>query len=102
MPREIPARQLRARLEAGERLVVVDVREGWEIALAPVPQALHMPMGDVEARHGELDPRMETFVLCQGGVRSLHVARYLASQGFLDVVNVAGGVTAMFAGDESR
>ncbi|MGE3665920.1 MAG: rhodanese-like domain-containing protein [Steroidobacteraceae bacterium] len=101
MVRQIEARELRARLEAGERPVIVDVREAWEIALAPLPAATHVPMGEIEERLGELDPRVETLVICQAGVRSLHVAHYLASRGFVDAVNVAGGIVALTSGDES-
>jgi len=93
--REITARELRVRLDAGERPVIVDVREAWELEQTRLPQALHIPMDEIADRIGELDPRVETLVLCQSGVRSLHVARYLASHGFADAVNVAGGIAAM-------
>jgi rhodanese-related sulfurtransferase len=99
--REITAGELRARLDAGEKPVIVDVREAWELEQLRLPGALHIPMGEIADRIGELDPGAETLLLCKSGVRSLHVAHYLADHGFNDAVNVAGGIVAMSRGDDT-
>ena len=89
-PREFVARRL-----AGANLTLLDVREAWETALAPVPSdVVHIPMGQVAERLGELDPARETVVICRSGGRSLEVARFLAAQGFVAVHNLAGGILA--------
>ena len=85
---------LKARLDRGESVLILDVREPFEIALAPFPGATHIPMGDVTSRLTELDPDRETVVVCHHGVRSAQVAMYLAQMGFERVLNLAGGIDA--------
>ena len=76
-------------------MTLLDVREDWEIQLAPVPSSVvHIPMSQVPQRLGELDPQQETVVICRSGGRSLDVARYLTAQGFLSVFNLTGGILA--------
>ena len=85
---------LKARLDQGESVLILDVREPFEIALAPFPGATHIPMGDIPSRLTELDPDRETVVVCHHGVRSAQVAMYLAQMGFERVLNLAGGIDA--------
>jgi rhodanese-related sulfurtransferase len=85
---------LKARLDRGESVLILDVREPFEIALAPFPGATHIPMGDIPSRLTELDPDRETVVVCHHGVRSAQVAMYLAQNGFERVLNLAGGIDA--------
>jgi rhodanese-related sulfurtransferase len=85
---------LKARLDRGESVLVLDVREPFEIALAPFPGATHIPMGDIPSRMTELDPDRETVVVCHHGVRSAQVAMYLAQIGFEHVLNLSGGIDA--------
>jgi rhodanese-related sulfurtransferase len=92
---EITPREFMARRLSGADMTLLDVREGWETALAPVPsEILHIPMGQVADRLGELDPQKETVVICRSGGRSLQVANFLAAQGFVAVHNLAGGILA--------
>jgi len=85
---------LKARLDRGESVLILDVREPFEIALAPFPGATHIPMGDIPSRLTELDPDLETVVVCHHGVRSAQVAMYLAQMGFEHVLNLSGGIDA--------
>jgi len=85
---------LKTRIDQGESVLVLDVREPFEIALAPFPGATHIPMGDIPSRLTELDPDRETVVVCHHGVRSAQVAMYLAQMGFERVLNLAGGIDA--------
>ena len=85
---------LKTRLERGESVLILDVREPFEIALAPFPGATHIPMGDIPSRLTELDPDQETVVVCHHGVRSAQVAMYLAQNGFERVLNLSGGIDA--------
>jgi rhodanese-related sulfurtransferase len=79
----------------GVAMTLVDVREVWETQLAPVPtEILHIPMGQMAARLGEIDRAKDTVVICRSGGRSLQVATYLDAQGFASVFNLAGGILA--------
>ncbi|HJS21707.1 MAG TPA: rhodanese-like domain-containing protein [Steroidobacteraceae bacterium] len=92
MVSEISATEFQSRRAAGALLL--DVRNAWEIALAPVPDAVHIPMDQVPERISELDPTRETVVICRSGGRSLRVAQFLERQGFRSVANLTGGVLA--------
>ena len=92
--RNIDPLTLKARLDRGESVLVLDVREPSEIAIAPFPGASHIPMGDIPSRLTELDPDRETVVVCHHGVRSAQVAIYLARMGFERILNLAGGIDA--------
>jgi rhodanese-related sulfurtransferase len=93
---EITPEELIARRERGDELTLLDVREAWELGVASVPaeqHAVHIPMGEIASRLGELDRDKEVAVLCRSGRRSLEVAKYLQQNGFR-TVNVAGGILA--------
>jgi len=92
--RNISVVQLDAMLKEGGTPTVVDVREEWEIRLAPFPGATWIPMGQVPARLAELNKAQETVVVCHHGIRSWRVAKFLESEGFADVINLAGGIDA--------
>jgi rhodanese-related sulfurtransferase len=95
MIRELSPREFVDRRANGEDMTLLDVREDWEIALAPVPSnAVHIPMGEISDRIGELDPKRETVVICRSGGRSAQVAHYLERQGFGKVFNLSGGILA--------
>jgi rhodanese-related sulfurtransferase len=91
---EIEPVELKARLDRGDQVVVLDVREPEEIAIAPFPDAKHIPMGDIPSRLTELDMEAEWVVVCHHGVRSAQVAMYLARMGFERVSNLIGGIDA--------
>jgi len=74
-------------------VTLLDVREDWELGVASVPDVLHIPMGEVADRLGEIDRDREVVVLCRSGRRSLQVANFLQQNGFR-AVNLAGGILA--------
>lgn len=74
------------------RVVMIDVREDHELAISRLPNAVHMPMGEVPGRLAELDRDRPLVVLCRSGGRSGQVVQYLQQQGFEDVYNLAGGI----------
>jgi rhodanese-related sulfurtransferase len=94
--RPIAPAQLAAWLaDAGrEKPVLLDVREPWELEKARIPGATHIPMREVPARLGELDPDQEVVAICHHGGRSQQVALFLEKNGFSKVHNLAGGVDA--------
>lgn len=77
----------------GDDLVVLDVREDHEWAAGHIDGAVHIPLGDLPTRVGELDPSIRTLVVCHLGGRSARATQWLHAQGH-DVTNVAGGMEA--------
>jgi rhodanese-related sulfurtransferase len=95
MVNELGPREFLDRRAGGEDMTLLDVREDWEVALAPVPTpSVHIPMGEISDRLGELDPKKETVVICRSGGRSAQVAHFLEHRGFDKVFNLAGGILA--------
>lgn len=94
MPKEMSPAEFTARASTPPAPLLLDIREEWELEIARLDEALHIPMGEVPARLAELDPERETVVLCRSGGRSAVVARYLEQQGFHKVWNLAGGILA--------
>lgn len=93
--RELSAAQLRDHLAtAGSDPLLLDVREPWEFRICRIEGSELIPMGQIAASIGKLDPERETVVICHHGIRSRQVAMFLDYQGFADVINLAGGVDA--------
>ena len=92
--REITPAELKARLDGGDRPLLLDVRQDWETRLCRLPDAVHIPIEEIELRTEELNPADEIVVYCHQGVRSAAVAEYLRQLGFRDVKNLAGGLDA--------
>ena len=97
----ITATELKGKLEAGERPVLLDVREPWEFELARIEGSELIPMSQLEGRFTELDPDAETVVICHHGNRSSYVTRALQVAGFEEVLNLEGGLDAYSSVDES-
>lgn len=87
-------RALRAKLDAREPLVLLDVREPEEFALCRIEGSILVPLGDLASRAGELDPDAATVCICHHGIRSAHAAAALVRAGFTRVANLSGGVEA--------
>jgi rhodanese-related sulfurtransferase len=88
-------RELRERLAAGD-VTVVDVREAWELELARLPEAVHIPLGELPERLDELPRDRELVFLCHHGVRSLQ-ACFVAKAAGLRTTNLSGGIAAWTA-----
>lgn len=84
--------ELKRRLDAGEALCVLDVREVGELAICRIAGALHIPMGEILRRHGELDRARPIVCVCHHGMRSANVAAALERLGFPAILNLAGGI----------
>lgn len=89
--KEISAAQVQRRLERGERLAIVDVRETDEWEAGHIAGARHIPLGLIGKRHKELNPREETILVCRSGNRSGLACELLESLGY-PVVNMTGGM----------
>ncbi len=94
MVHEITVHDLKAKRDAGAPILLLDVREPDEVSFVTLPGSVHIPMGEVPGRLHELDPDKEIIVYCHHGVRSLHVAQFLARRDFENVASLAGGIDA--------
>ncbi len=92
MTEHITVQELKARLDGHDPLVLLDVRDAWEVALCRLDNALHIPMEEIELRAEELSPDGAIIVYCHHGVRSAAVAEYLRGLGLAGAVNLAGGI----------
>lgn len=74
--------------------ILLDVREDHEMAICCVAGGLHIPMGNIPARLGELPRDQPILVLCHHGGRSLRVTRFLRANGYPLATNISGGIDA--------
>ena len=92
---EITATGLRQRLDEGEDIQIIDVREPYEYELARLENSKLIPLGQVVDRMNEIDPARDTVVHCKGGVRSAKAIDDLRGAGFAGrLSNLKGGITA--------
>lgn len=84
--------EVKERLEKGETLNLIDVREDEEVAEGMIPEAVHIRMGDIPDYLDKLDPKNEYIFICRSGGRSGKVCKYLWAQGYEHVVNMVGGM----------
>ena len=89
---EIQPAQLAERLEGGEELEIIDVREPYEWEIARIPGARLVPLDRIAAEIPRLDKKRETILYCKVGVRSRYAAQQLADAGVAEVRNLAGGI----------
>ncbi len=86
--------ELKEKLDRGENMVLLDVREPWEFTLASIEGSKLVPMPEILDRLPELDPAAETVVICHQGARSAFVTQVLDRSGFAAVYNLEGGLDA--------
>jgi adenylyltransferase/sulfurtransferase len=90
---QVSPKDLKKRIDAGEDLFILDVREPFEYQIANIGGVL-IPQNDVPKRIGEIDRNREIVVQCKSGGRSQRIAEYLKQSGFPTVSNLAGGIVA--------
>jgi len=81
-------------LRQGGPVVLLDVRTDAEVARGIIAGAKHIPLNLLPSRYVELDPQAVTVIYCGSGARSAQACVWLAGQGFAQVHNLQGGVTA--------
>jgi adenylyltransferase/sulfurtransferase len=91
---DIEVRQLAEKLQQGEDIHLLDVREPHELEISNLKGADLIPLGQLAARLSELDSADEMVVFCKGGTRSARALELLASAGFRKVKNLKGGINA--------
>jgi sulfur-carrier protein adenylyltransferase/sulfurtransferase len=90
---QITVQELKQRLDAGEDVFILDVREPYEYQIANIGGTL-IPQGQVPQRLDEIDRNREIVVQCRSGGRSQRIAEFLVQQGYAKVKNLAGGILA--------
>jgi adenylyltransferase/sulfurtransferase len=91
---DIEVGQLAEKLQHGEDIHLLDVREPHELEISHLEGADLIPLGQLAARLSELDSADEMVVFCKGGTRSARALELLASAGFRKVKNLKGGINA--------
>jgi len=97
IPLEADPQEVKRRLDSGEKLFLIDVREPHEFALARIEGAALIPMRSVPGELQDLEGRADQatlIVYCHHGVRSLHVVHWLREQGIDACQSMAGGIDA--------
>lgn len=87
----ITPEELKQKLEKGEKLEMVDVREDEEVAVGIIPDAKHIKMGEIPVNLDYFDKDKEYIFICRSGRRSENVCHYLNEQGY-KVRNMVGGM----------
>ncbi len=91
LPEMTPA-QLKAKLDAGEDIFVLDVREPHEYDIARIPGTTLIPLGQLPQRVDELDSTADIVIHCKSGMRSAKAQKILKEMGFSRVTNLTGGI----------
>jgi len=89
---EITPAETKQRLDRGEKLLLVDVREPWEAEICRIEGAKLIPMGSIPANLHALDSDDDVICYCHRGMRSLDVAVWLRAQGVERAKSLAGGI----------
>ncbi len=95
LPFEVSVADVKAKLDAGEKIILIDVREQFEHAIASIGGAQLIPMNTVPAHLGDLDGQADRgtlIVFCHHGMRSLNVVNWLRGQGVEACQSMAGGI----------
>lgn len=90
---EITSTELKQRLDKGDDIQIIDVRENNEVTIARLPNSVHIPLGQVLTRMNEIDPTRETVVHCKMGGRSARAIDALQRSGFKGkLMNLKDGI----------
>lgn len=90
----VTAKELKSELDRNVPLVLLDVREPHEVDICALPGSKLVPLGELEARLGELDRDSHIVAYCHAGGRSARAVKFLKASGFTKVRNLAGGILA--------
>ncbi len=90
----ITVRELKDRLDKGEDLFILDVREPHEYSMAKIEGSVLIPLGTIPNSLDKLDPNREIVAMCHKGMRSADAMGFLLQQGFSNVKNLVGGIDA--------
>ena len=90
--KEIDSSELKKRLDAGEDIVLLDIRSEAELRQGILPDSEHLPMHLIPLKIPDLPKDKEVVLYCRSGARSYHACAFLAQQGVDNVINLRGGI----------
>ena len=90
----ITPQEVKARLDRGEDLMLLDVRNPWEYTVARIPGSTLIPLAELPYRLDALPQDKDVVVVCHTGNRSLQATLFLRQRGLERVKNLAGGIDA--------
>ena len=93
-PYDLVPAQVASKIEQGELIKLLDVREPVELQISQIPGAINIPVGELAQRLDELDPSQEYVLFCRTGVRSERALGILHSAGYTKSSNLRGGINA--------
>ncbi|MEK6815069.1 MAG: rhodanese-like domain-containing protein [Nitrospirota bacterium] len=85
---------VKEKIDKGEKPVLLDIRNPWEVQVARIEGATHIPMAELQYRLEEIPKDKEVFMVCHTGRRSLTATMFLRQAGMDNVRNLAGGIDA--------
>lgn len=88
----ITPEMLKQRLDRGDKLELIDVRDPWEFETCRIEGSRNIPMMEIESRLETIDQSVDTVMICHHGMRSLQVASFLERLGYLNMINLDGGI----------
>ena len=88
----ITPEMLKQRLDRGDKLELIDVRDPWEFETCRIEGSRNIPMMEIESRLETIDQSVDTVMICHHGMRSLQVAGFLERLGYLNMINLDGGI----------
>jgi adenylyltransferase/sulfurtransferase len=91
---ELTVEDLKRRIDRGEDLFILDVRNPEEFRIGRIPGSTLIPLPDLPQRFRELDAQREIVVHCKSGMRSAKAVQFLRGQGFTNLRNLTGGIQA--------
>lgn len=89
--KEISPKELDLKLKNGENISIIDVREKEEVEAGMIPNAKHIPLGEIPERLNEIDKNQTHYMVCRSGNRSGKASSYMEQHGF-EVINMSGGM----------
>lgn len=92
LPIEIDPKDLAELRDGGGDYALLDVREDWEVALFGFPEAIHIPLSQLETRAGELPRDRPLVAICRTGRRSLAATEFLRRRSFASATNLRRGI----------
>ena len=90
----LSVQEIRARLEAGGPLMLLDVREPHELLISHLDQGVNIPLSQMADRWQEIPRDRPVVVFCRSGARSANLIAELQSAGYTNLINMTGGINA--------
>ena len=90
--KEMSVQELKAKLDAKDDFVLIDIREPHELEISKLDEAMHIPMRDMPDEMEDMDTDREYVILCRTGSRSYRMVQYMMEEGFTNVYSLLGGI----------